>query len=96
MQNQSCIDTDAPWFCFSCLIDIADSVDNDSEIESNPHDVNTLHGLNQICSVCSLDSAVAGGEHVCTICKKAVHARYSNHEEISSSSQLICHYCSTD
>ena len=35
------------------------------------------------------------GEHVCTQCGGAVHAWCSNHEDITSSADLICNFCSS-
>ena len=95
--DESCIDSQEQWFCSACLIDIADSGNKDSDIEHDTDDEANPSGLNSnhICSVCSINSIPVAGEHVCTICNKAVHAWCSNHEEITDSSQLVCNYCSS-
>ena len=52
--------------------------------------------MNNICSVCYIQDIPVGREHICSICKNAVHAWCSNHEDITSSSELVCNYCNLD
>ena len=55
-----------------------------------PH---TSSEVDNVCSLCHMLSIPVGGEHICSICKNAVHAWCSNHEQITSSSDLVCNYC---
>ena len=50
----------------------------------------------KVCGVCMLSSIPVSGEHICSqcICGSAVHAWCSNHENISSSAEFICNFCS--
>ena len=66
---------------------------NFPEEEEQTDNSNTV---NHVCPVCYLKSIPVNGEHVCTVCKKAVHAWCSNHENITSSADLICNYCILD
>ena len=52
-----------------------------------------MHTGNKLCSVCKLKSIPVGREHICTVCKTAVHAWCSNHEAITRSSDLVCKQC---
>ena len=54
-----------------------------------PH---TSSEVDHVCSLCHMLSIPVGGEHICSICKNAVHAWCSNHEQITSSSDLVCNY----
>ena len=88
------------WVCQSCLTDAARAIDNEDDLEFNfaqeSEETVTFTGLNHVCPVCSMKSIPVNGEHVCTVCKKAVHAWCSNHENITSSADLICDYCISD
>ena len=89
------------WVCQSCLADVANAVDSDKDdLEFNfgqeSEETITSMDLNHICPVCSMKSIPVNGEHVCTVCKQAVHAWCSNHENITSSTHLLCNYCISD
>ena len=96
-----CADTLESWLCFGCLVDAAATGSDEgdgAESDDSPGTPSTSEDATRkskdgICSVCLLNSIPVGGEHVCTICKNAVHAWCSNHEDITSSSNLICNYC---
>ena len=45
------------------------------------------------CPVCFDTNIPVGGMHVCSLCRKKVHAWCSNHEDITDSSNLICKNC---
>lgn len=96
------------WLCFGCLTDAAsagneeegDDCDDvgsggDHDVPSTSEGSSNLRVQDKICSVCLLASIPVGGEHVCSLCGKSVHAWCSNHEDISSSADLICNYCAT-
>ena len=90
------------WVCQCCLTDAANINDTDTEddIEFNSAQESeqgaASDAINHVCPVCSMKSIPVNGEHVCTICKQAVHAWCSNHENITSSADLICDYCNED
>ena len=84
------------WVCQSCLADAANAIDSNDVLEFNfaqeSEEMVTSTDVNHVCPVCSMKSIPVNGEHVCTVCKKAVHA-CSNHENITNSADLICNYC---
>ena len=85
------------WVCQGCLADSAKAIDSDDDLEFNfaqesEETVTSIH-VNHVCHACSMTSIPVSGEHVCTVCKKAVHAWCSNHENITSSADLIGDYC---
>ena len=88
------------WVCQSCLADAANTINSDDDLEFNfaqeSEERVTSIDLNHVCPVCSMKSIPVNGEHVCTVCKKAVHAWCSNHENITNSADLICNYCISD
>lgn len=88
------------WVCLSYLTDAAKAIDSEDDLEFNfaqeSEETVTSTDLNNVCPVCSMKSIPVNGEHVCTVCKKAVHAWFSNHENITSSAVLICDYCISD
>lgn len=90
------------WVCQCCLTDAANINDTDTEDElkfnfaQESEQGAASDAMNYVCPVCSMKSIPVNGEHVCTICKQAVHAWCSNHENITSSADLICDYCSED
>ena len=88
------------WVCQNCLADAANAVDSDDDLEFNfaqeSDEMVTSIDVNHVCPVCSMKSIPVNGEHVCTVCKKAVHAWCSNHENITNSADLICNYCISD
>ena len=89
------------WVCQSCLVDAANVNDTDNDgldfnFAQESEETDTTNSVNHVCPVCSLKSIPVNGEHVCTVCKKAVHAWCSNHENITSSADLICNYCVSD
>jgi hypothetical protein len=87
------------WMCFSCLIDAADHADESDTSDGEDEGAscsNTALTSSSVCSVCHLKEIPVGREHICTICGKAVHAWCSNHEDITSSANLICSYCIED
>ena len=89
------------WVCQSCLVDAANVNDTDTDdldfnFVQESEETDTTNSVNHVCPVCSLKSIPVNGEHVCTVCKKAVHAWCSNHENITSSADLICNYCVSD
>lgn len=74
----------------------SDDGDNGSCGDYNPstsQDAKDFRMQGNMCSVCLIDSIPVGGEHVCSVCKTAVHAWCSNHEDITSSADLICDKC---
>ena len=90
------------WICCSCLVDnVGPWHDNFGEKEateldpgaSTSQDVSLSGEMNNVCSVCCIEDIPVGGEHVCTVCKNALHAWCSNHEDITTSSELVCNYC---
>ena len=86
------------WVCQSCLADAANANDTDDDdleftLSQESEEPATSDGVNHVCPVCSLKSIPVNGQHVCTVCKQAVHAWCSNHENITSSADLICNYC---
>jgi hypothetical protein len=95
--TEVCVESLDTWLCFSCLIDNAGPGDDDSsgeETGKNDPAASTSTGkMNSVCPVCSLKDIPVGGEHICSICKSAVHAWCSNHEDITSSLDLVCNYC---
>jgi hypothetical protein len=101
--TELCVESLDTWLCFSCLIDNAGLGDDDSAGEetdkgdpgaTTSQDSSLATGeLNNVCSVCRIQDIPVGGEHTCSICKSAVHAWCSNHEDITSSSDLVCNYC---
>ena len=89
------------WICQSCLADAANIHDaGDDELDlhlpEEEEQTDNSNTVNHVCPVCCLKSIPVNGEHVCTVCKKAVHAWCSNHEDITSSADLICNYCISD
>ena len=66
------------WVCQSCLTDAARAMDNEDVLEFNfaqeSEETVTSTALNHVCPVCSMKSIPVNGEHVCTVCKKAVRA----------------------
>ena len=89
------------WVCQSYLADAANVNDTDTDdldfnFVQESEETDTTNSVNHVCPVCSLKSIPVNGEHVCTVCKKAVHAWCSNHENITSSADLICNYCVSD
>ena len=88
------------WVCQNCLADAANAIDSDDDLEFNfaqeSDEMVTSIDVNHVCPVCSMKSIPVNGEHVCTVCKKAVHAWCSNHENITNSADLICNYCISD
>ena len=97
------------WLCYGCLVDTArttvkdressDEDDSDLDAMASTSLVTTFQGPStskgKVCGVCMLSSIPVGGEHICTQCGSAVHAWCSNHEDISSSADLICNFCSS-
>lgn len=97
------------WLCYGCLIDTAKtSVNGDESSDENDSDLDTTTSTSlattfqgpstsesnsKVCGVCMLSSIPVGGEHICTQCGSAVHAWCSNHENTSSSADLICNFC---
>ncbi len=49
-----------------------------------------------VCSVCLLESIPVGVDHICPICRNAVHAWCCSHEKITNSRDLICNYCADE
>ena len=88
------------WVCQNCLADAANAIDSDDDLEFNfaqeSEEMVTSIDVNHVCPVCSMKSIPVNGEHVCTVCKKAVCAWCSNHENITNSADLICNYCISD
>ena len=93
------------WLCFSCLVDNVDSP-NDASSSDDESNVGEISGpstskgsvqsdkaTNNVCSVCHLKAIPVGGEHVCSVCRNAVHAWCSYHEDVSSSADLVCLFC---
>ena len=85
------------WVYQSCLVDAANAInsydDDDLELNFAQESEETVISIdvNHVCPVCSMTSILpVDGEHVCSVCKKAVHACCSNHENITSSVDLIC------
>lgn len=74
-------------------VDLADSPT--STLDIYKPSTSGLHVADPVnlCSVCLLQDIPVGKEHICIICKKAVHAWCSNHEEITSSADLVCKHC---
>jgi hypothetical protein len=89
------------WLCFSCIVDNADSHDDASSCSDGESTGGELSGpstsadkaTDAVCSVCHLKDIPVGGEHVCSVCKNVVHAWCSNHEDITSSADLVCSIC---
>ncbi|XP_046864652.1 uncharacterized protein LOC124459175 [Xenia sp. Carnegie-2017] len=106
--TERCLSSIDSWLCHSCLLDNAGCYDDNSfeeeEISINDTGLITSQDcsplisdeINNICPVCMLKDIHVGGEHICSICKNAVHAWCSNHEEITSSANLVCNYCKSD
>ena len=98
--TMSIADSLESWVCTSCLADAANVIDSDEDdLQFNipqESDTVTSKDVNHVCTVCALKSIPVNGEHVCTVCKTGVHAWCSNHENISSSVDLICNYCISD
>ena len=88
------------WLCQSCLADAAnlhDPQDDDLNFHLNEESEESESAtFVNVCRVCSLKSIPVNGEHTCTVCKKAVHAWCSNHENITCSADLVCNYCISD
>ena len=107
--TKHCAESLDSWLCFSCLVENADSHgdESNSTYDSSKEDeqsgastsktvLHTNEGTNSICSVChSKDIPVVpvGGEHVCSVCKNAIHAWCSNHGDITNSAELVCYSC---
>ena len=90
------LQTDAldSWVCQGCLADAANVNDTDNDdldfnFAQESEETDTSNSMNRVCPVYSLKSIPINGEHVCPVCKKAVHAWCSNHENITSSADLI-------
>jgi len=88
------------WVCQSCLADAAKAIDSNYDLGFNfaqeSEETVTSIDVNHVCPVCSMRSLLVNAGHVCTVCKQAVHAWCSDHENITSSADLICNYCISD
>ena len=99
MSNVDALDS---WVYQSCLVDAANAInshdDDDLELNFAQESEETVISIdvNHVWPVCSMTSIPVDGEHVCSVCKKAVHAWCSNHENITSSADLICNLCISD
>ena len=105
--TEHCIKSIDSLLCFSCLVDNADSHDDGSSSDDDECSVvehsgastsqniqTSTEGTNiNVCSVCHFKDIPVGGEHVCSVSKHAVHAWCSNHEDITSSADLVCYGC---
>jgi len=88
------------WVSQSCLADAAKAIDSNDDLGFNfaqeSEETVTSIDVNHVCPACSMRSFPVNAEHVCTVCKQAVHAWCSNQENITSSADLICNYCIAD
>ena len=95
------------WLCYGCLLDTAKTSVNHESSDEDDSDLDVIastspdtfqipsNSKGRVCGVCMLSSIPVGGGHICTHCGSAVHAWCSNHEDISSSADLVCNFCSS-
>ena len=98
--TEHCVESLDSWICCSCLVDNADLPGCDLSSSDNESTVSDLGGAstsdgrpNSVCGVCCKMEIPVGREHICSICKSAVHAWCSNHDDITNSSELVCKRC---
>ena len=101
--TESTVKSSESWLCFSCLADTCSTgggdFDDDVNIGASTSTASSEKSVILFKDIgasidiypVSFDTNIpVGGMHVCSLCGKKVHARCSNHEDITDSSNLIC------